>query len=90
MEFAAGLLHASAPEFFVSGVAAAEIIDSSVVKITFYSETHGDKVPVATFVWTLKGWQKARDHLRLIAAMIADAEVSATPVNAAAGKTLHH
>lgn len=59
------------PQFAIGGLARAEIIDRSVIGVTFhkpYAETAGGLVlPVCEFVWTIPAWIAARAQQQKIA-----------------------
>lgn len=66
MEFVSGVIDAGAPEFYVSGVASAEIIDNCLVRVTFYTENSGHKVVAARLILSIPAWQKSREVMTAV------------------------
>lgn len=55
-----------APEFFVSDLCAAEIIDGCVIRFTMAAECAGVITPQCSLLWTVPKWIEARAPIHTV------------------------
>lgn len=76
MQFVPNLMEGiDVPEHMVGGVARVEIIDGSLVRVTFYKPPSGRTgvlVPACELLWTIPAWLAAREPLSKVAVALAN------------------